>query len=123
MKQYFSFEGRIRRSDYLVTQIVANVGFWFILFATIAVGAAGGEIEGLSGLALFILMGSYIVYFWIMLAAGAKRCHDRGNSGFFQLIPFYGLWMLFADGEYGSNQYGPDPKNRVNLKEFQRQTA
>ena len=123
MKQYFSFEGRVRRSEYLVTQIVAFFALWFIAFIAFAAGIAGGELADLSGLALIILLGCYIAFIWIMLAVGAKRCHDRGNSGFFQLIPFYGFWMLFADGEYGSNQYGPDPKNRVNQKEFQRQTA
>jgi uncharacterized membrane protein YhaH (DUF805 family) len=47
---------------------------------------------------------------WFMLAQGAKRCHDRGNSGWWQIIPFYGLWMLFADGEIGDNEYGENPK-------------
>jgi uncharacterized membrane protein YhaH (DUF805 family) len=45
-----------------------------------------------------------------MLAQGAKRCHDRGNSGIWQIIPFYGLWMLFADGDLGRNEYGANPK-------------
>lgn len=47
---------------------------------------------------------------WFLLAQGAKRCHDRGNSGWWQLIPFYYLWMFFADGEIGDNEYGTNPK-------------
>ena len=59
-----------------------------------------------------ILSLLFLVSSWIFIMAGAKRCHDRGNSGFFQFIPFYGLWMLFGDGEPGTNQYGPNPKGR-----------
>ena len=47
---------------------------------------------------------------WIICAQGAKRCHDRGNSGWYQIIPFYFLWMIFAEGESGSNEYGESPK-------------
>ena len=51
-----------------------------------------------------------IPVYWFTWAQGAKRCHDRGNSGWFQIIPFYGLWMLFGDGEIGDNEYGSNPK-------------
>ena len=51
-----------------------------------------------------------VPYFWFIWAQGAKRCHDRGNSGWYQIIPFYGLWMLFAEGEIGTNEYGNSPK-------------
>ena len=53
-----------------------------------------------------------VLGFWFMTAQGAKRCHDRNNSGWYQFIPLYGLWMLFADGDVGENDYGPDPKGR-----------
>jgi uncharacterized membrane protein YhaH (DUF805 family) len=52
----------------------------------------------------------YMPFLWFTWAQGAKRCHDLGNSGWFQLIPFYSLWMLFKDGEYGENNYGVNPK-------------
>jgi len=29
------------------------------------------------------------------------------------IIPFYGLWMLFADSEPGTNEYGPNPKKKT----------
>ena len=60
----------------------------------------------------------FIPLIWFLIAQGAKRCHDRGNSGWFQLIPFYGLWMLFADSITGENEYGPNPKGIGNYAEI-----
>lgn len=51
-----------------------------------------------------------VPYCWFIWAQGAKRCHDRGNSGWYQIIPFYGFWMLFAEGETTANEYGNSPK-------------
>ena len=34
----------------------------------------------------------------------------RGNSGWYQIIPFYVLWMLFAEGDKEANEYGNPPK-------------
>lgn len=59
----------------------------------------------------YIFAFAYIPLIWFFLAQGAKRCHDRGNSGWYQLIPFYGFWMLFADGDAGVNNYGVNPKS------------
>ena len=54
---------------------------------------------------------------WVALAVGAKRCHDRDRSGWFQLIMLIpivgGLWLLielgFLRGTIGENRFGPDP--------------
>lgn len=92
----FSFEGRIRRTEYGVSYII-----YFVFYGVIALLMESAPILGL-------LM---IPAIWFLLAQGAKRCHDRGNSGFFQIIPFYGLWMLFAEGDRFTNEYGPDPKD------------
>ena len=58
-----------------------------------------------------------LVGIWFSLAVGAKRCHDRNRSGWFQaivLIPIIGaIWLLielgFLKGTEGENRFGPDP--------------
>ena len=97
----FSFKGRIRRMEY---------GISFIIFyiSNNILGALSAEEP-----AVAILL---IPSLWFTWAQGAKRCHDRGNSGWYQLIPFYVLWMQFGDGDIGANEYGANPKgiNKIN---------
>ena len=95
----FSFDGRIRRLEYGLSYMISY--FLLQVFSVLFI-----EIP------IMILICVFI-YMWFNLAQGAKRCHDRGNSGWFQLIPFYGLWMLFGDGDRGENQYGINPKGRI----------
>lgn len=107
-KNPFSFEGRIRRSEYGITTIIFVLLRWFL---TIIVAAAIDEkltSDSVTGVS-FIFSLPLLWFYW---AQGAKRCHDVGNSGWFQLIPFYVFWMLFQDGENGANVYGENPKNQ-----------
>lgn len=46
----------------------------------------------------------------IFLSEGTRRCHDLGHSGFWMLIPYYILWMLFQNSKVGPNEYGNNPK-------------
>ena len=103
----FSFKGRIRRLEYGLTYIIYYI--WIVISTGIATSISPYEPTG--PYFLFLFPG-----LWFWLAQGAKRCHDRGNSGWYQIIPFYGLWMLFGDGEIGDNTYGSNPKgiNRIN---------
>jgi uncharacterized membrane protein YhaH (DUF805 family) len=91
----FSYKGRIRRLEYGITFIVMYIGF----------AAIGGMAVGEETLAILI-----IPLYWVVLVQGAKRCHDLGNSGWYQLIPFYFFWMIFAKGDDGRNEYGANPK-------------
>jgi uncharacterized membrane protein YhaH (DUF805 family) len=91
----FSFEGRIRRTEY-------GISFIIYIFAY-------GIIEAI-GKSFSILFLAFIPLLWFLLAQGAKRCHDRGNSGWYQIIPFYVFWMLFAEGDSNNNEYGNSPK-------------
>ena len=97
-KAPFSFEGRIRRTEYGISLLIQS--FLSVLLNVFIVTPE----------AAILALVLYIPLIWFGLAQAAKRCHDRGNSGWWQLIPFYGLWLLFADSEHGHNQYGENPK-------------
>ena len=104
-KNPFSFEGRIRRTEFCISYII----YLFVYFC-ISLISAMQERAGILMLAIALI--AIIPLIWFLLAQGAKRCHDRNNTGWFQIIPFYMLWMLFADGDPHYNQYGNDPKGR-----------
>ena len=100
-KRPFSFHGRIRRLEYGISLII------FGLWNTIS-NALAGDLDT-SSVALVNCIG-WVVIIWFAFAQACKRCHDLGNSGWFQIIPFYGLWLLFAEGDEGENEYGENPK-------------
>jgi uncharacterized membrane protein YhaH (DUF805 family) len=91
----FSFDGRIRRTEYGISFIIYAIIYAFVLQLSL-----GSAFQGI----IFILL------IWFMLAQGAKRCHDRNNSGWYQIIPFYFFWMIFAEGDKFTNNYGESPK-------------
>lgn len=103
-KNPFSFNGRIRRLEYGLSNIIYVFTIFVIAMVLMAVGDPNG------GATNFLMIILWIPVAWFRLAQGAKRCHDRGNSGIWQIIPFYGIWMLFADGDIGPNEYGENPK-------------
>lgn len=103
-KSPFSFEGRIRRLEYGISLIIQFVAP--IILNEIAQISEGAVIV------LFI----HIPLLLFIFAQGAKRCHDIGYNGWWQIVPLFGLWMLFEGGHIGTNKYGPDPKSIGNPK-------
>lgn len=107
-KNPFSFKGRIRRMEYIIS---------YLIYIAVAVSfSLAKEGTGTFGSVIFFIV--YVPLIWFMLAQGAKRCHDLGNSGFYLLIPFYVLWMIFAEGTMGPNSYGVNPKSMVDDNEI-----
>lgn len=94
----FSFDGRIRRLEYGISIIIYGV-IAFILDQIVK-----------NNDSLTWIYIAFIPMLWFLIAQNTKRCHDVGRSGWYQLIPLYGIYLLFADGESGNNQYGLNPK-------------
>lgn len=101
-KRPFSFKGRIRRMEFGLSCIICFV--WNIII-DVTMSLPDPSLI----VCLFVLI-SIIPMTWFMWAQAAKRCHDRGISGWFQLIPFFYLVLLFGKGEPGANKYGDSPK-------------
>jgi uncharacterized membrane protein YhaH (DUF805 family) len=103
-KNPFSFNGRIRRLEYVFSLMIAIVVFGFgnLIFSSIDIE---GEIREI------ITIMSLVPLLWFIFSQGTKRCHDLTKDGFFQFLPFYNLSLIFTEGDYGENQYGKNPKN------------
>jgi uncharacterized membrane protein YhaH (DUF805 family) len=100
----FSFVGRIRRTEYGISVLIC----YMISFIIYAINP--------DGKGLWFSVIATLPILWFLIAQGAKRCHDRENSGWYQIIPFYFFWMLFADSDNRLNKYGVNPKDRDKLQ-------
>ena len=103
-KNCFSFEGRIRRLEYVLSEILYFIGVYIIM-----------EIDFFIDTPIILLLyAMFVVSFPLfLLSQRTRRCHDLGHNGWWQLIPFYVFWLLFENGELGSNKYGENPKGEV----------
>jgi uncharacterized membrane protein YhaH (DUF805 family)/uncharacterized protein YfcZ (UPF0381/DUF406 family) len=122
----FSFKGRIRRLEYWLSWIISYAytvvsGIMYTYAYDKYLDAViSNKLEVIDNFDEYftLFLSVRVIYFvlilppmwWFLLAQGAKRCHDRNNSGWYQIIPFYFLWMLFAKGDSSGNRYGETPK-------------
>jgi uncharacterized membrane protein YhaH (DUF805 family) len=106
LKKYAVFSGRARRKEYWMYVL------FYVIFAVAAIivdnvlGLASPE-TGYGPLYGILVLGHIIP----SLAAGVRRMHDVGKSGWFLLIPIYSFVLACTDGDKGANEYGPDPKD------------
>lgn len=92
-KNPFSFNGRIKRTEYGISFVIY---LSLYLFVRIMIDKGGSD-------AAFAIL--FIPIFWFSWAQSAKRCHDLNKSGWWQLIPFYFFVLLFSKGDQWANQY------------------
>ncbi|MEJ5104556.1 MULTISPECIES: DUF805 domain-containing protein [Chryseobacterium] len=98
-KNPFAFEGRISNKEYALTLLI-DFGI------TTTLKFCKGIVPPLLlTVSIFVLIPGLL----FLLAQGTKRCHDMGESGWYQLIPFYGFLMLINEGDTGKNKYGEAP--------------
>jgi uncharacterized membrane protein YhaH (DUF805 family) len=105
LKKYATFSGRARRKEFWMFVLINFIIMVILSALDMALGI--GLLSGLY--ALGVLIPS--------LAVGARRLHDIGRTGWWQLIgiiPLIGLIVLIIffvmDSNPGDNEYGPNPK-------------
>jgi len=91
-KAPFSFNGRIQRTEYVI-----SFGIYVVMLITIN----SNQENPILGLFL-------IPFIWFLWAQGAKRCHDIDRSGWYQIIPFYFFVLAFTKGTPGLNRFDKD---------------
>lgn len=109
----FSFDGRISRRTYWLYFVMPLL----VIFLVVAVA-----VPPLSFNRAFVVL--FLLAIWPALAVGAKRCHDRNHSGWYQLIaliPVIGPFVLLIElgilqGTAGPNRFDfrhPSPDGRA----------
>jgi len=92
--KYATFSGRATRSEYWYFYL-------FYLIFYIAGTVVGAAVDSQ------VVMYLFIAPLWLPnLAAGVRRMHDVGRSGWFLLVPIYNLILLCTASSPGSNKYG-----------------
>ena len=99
----FSFEGRIRRKEFCYSYLI------FLIWYQIVLSKDSGSSDFDMSSDWFLLV-TFIPMLWFNFAQSCKRCHDIGRSGWWQIIPFFSLWLMLAVGDSGTNEYGDSPK-------------
>jgi len=107
LSKYVNFEGRAGRSEF----------WWFFLFQVIVAVVFGLVSDMLQGLASLLLLLPAI-------SVGARRLHDIGKSGWFQLlgfIPIIGwlvlLYWFVQPSAPGSNMWDREAAKQAALED------
>jgi len=109
-KSPYSFTGRIRRTEFGITLLIQII-YYIVINAVILSNYSAQVVPALGDLFIYLVALSPVLL--LTVAQGAKRCHDTGISGWFQLIPGFYVYLLIKAGEKGNNQYGEDPQNFI----------
>jgi uncharacterized membrane protein YhaH (DUF805 family) len=122
LRKYATFDGRATRSEfwffYLFTLVVGFIGYIpLIVFGIIgSADNAIGTLFRLLAILWWIVWIVLIIALYIpFLAVGCRRLHDRGQSGWLQLlllVPCGGIVLIVfwaMEGTPTDNAYGPKP--------------
>ena len=101
LQNYATFKGRASRSEY-----------WYFVLFNVIFSIVLGFVSGIVDLPIL-----YTIYSLVLLipsiAVSVRRMHDVGKSGWFVLIPIYGLILACTQGVKGENEYGTELNDNV----------
>lgn len=124
--KFLSPASRIGRLRYLahsfLFMLVASIAMSVVvgIFAAVLAGVGLGETAAV-GVVILLSVGCYIAMLVVYVIFMIQRLHDLNKSGWMSLlvlIPivnfFFGLYLIFAPGTRGPNNYGlAPPPNRT----------
>lgn len=105
LKKYAVFNGRARRAEY-----------WMFTLFNVVISVALMLVDMALGLTPVLEVAYTVAVLLPGLAVGARRLHDTGRTGWWQLLfllPVIGLIILivmFATDSKSANAHGPNPK-------------
>ena len=102
LKKYAVFNGRARRKEY-----------WMFFLIHILISIVIGVISGLIDIPILATIYSLAVLI-PNISAMVRRLHDVNKEWWYIFIPIYSFILLCQEGDRGTNNYGPDPKNTFN---------
>ncbi len=100
----FSFKGRIHRVEYLLTWGIHLLIVCPYIITTL-LGLTFFAEKRLESIGFALMIALLILWIWFGSAQTAKRCHDIGISGWWQLVPLLSLIVLFIPGNNKGNKY------------------
>ena len=119
MKKHFSFRGRVNRVQFAKTFLVGILGLSLLVFFSkwilteVVFPFEPGSLKAITTAVIYGAEAVFLFTFsWVLSAAWAKRLHDIGVTGWYQLIllvPFVKYIMLVVfilPGAEGANKYG-----------------
>ncbi|GAA4890624.1 DUF805 domain-containing protein [Actinomycetospora straminea] len=119
LKQYADFNGRARRTEFWMFVLFNILAAIVLSIIDVLIGTASFSSTGTG----FAMSGGLLTTIYQLavlipsLAVGARRLHDTGRSGWWQLlalIPIVGAIILIVwwatDGQPGANEHGMNPK-------------
>ncbi len=104
-KSVFTHKGRIRRTEFFITCMITGLAVLISFLLFFAPNA-----DHLLRTQVIISITPILI---MAAMQGSKRCHDIGVSGWWQVIPFFQLWMFFKRGQPSKNAYGKVPQLTV----------
>lgn len=103
LKRYAEFSGRSSRKEFWFFKILDWLIACFFLAFRIAVEIETAPV--FDWLWFIYTLGTFVP----SIAVAVRRLHDTGHSGWWILVPFYNIYLLFKKGDEGYNEYGEDP--------------
>lgn len=120
-KKYAVFTGRATKSEFWFFTLFRFL-FAFVVGAVLGFvigfvmgGAAGAARKPLNSVDLnhniqvAVNIATYIQFIFFLLphlSVAVRRVHDTGRSGWYLLIPIYGVILMFLKSEPSDNHYG-----------------